>query len=62
MENTSCFDFIFKQLELKQLFAIQAELEKSIKEKIKELDLPEMEVAKLKHQAINAKKVLNEQS
>ena len=59
MENLACFDLLFAQLELKQMFAIQAKLEKQIAKIIKEKEIPEMEVAKLRHQAINQKTVIN---
>jgi len=59
MENLACFDLLFAQLELKQLFAIQAKIERQISNLIKEKEIPEMEVAKLKHQAINKKTVTN---
>lgn len=59
MENLACFDLLFAQLELKQLFALQAKIERQITKIIYDNEMPDMEVARIKHQAINKKTVTN---
>lgn len=54
------FDKLFQDLELKQLFVLEQKIKKQIDKRITELELPAMEVAKLRHLAINEKTITNE--
>lgn len=66
MENTDkCihddltdFKFLFKKLELKQLFRLEMIIKNSIRETAEFLEISEMDLAKMKHDSINKKSVV----
>jgi hypothetical protein len=51
-------DFLFQHLELKQLFVLHEKIARQISDKVKELELPELEVARMKHQAFNKPSII----